>query len=702
MADKQTWLDFNSCVNGQSNDETGSTNTVLYSENLWLRDEKTRVRLGDYYAKTYTNKRTDGGNIFMDEFGWEIIGLTKDWYVETKDSRNYYKTSYTPTQRAWPLYSSGNTYLNGLLINGNLLAFSASSMDRYSLVGNVNTGAGIVITADEKVTNRTLTTTSWWSFWSWWSATASGALHSTGTAALTYSWFVPVAEKYKATIVVVWATAGTLTVKLGSLTLWTITVSDNSVPTNKYLYNTFFFTGNSTDVLTLTPTTDWDWLVINTSILQVTPWNVHLSEVTFSDVWAKVRPVLAIWWLVYVGGWRYVDIINTDILYSTIESTLKLAAWEVVMGITNIWDRINVYVNNWNNWVLYIWDGISTSPSERVQYKNKAFISIENNGNYDYIVCGNTDKQYLYIINGWERQLIYNSLNVVWQLDKKAFRLKNRFSSYSSYIQSTEIYWDLLYIGTQYGMMVYGKKLWWYPTITDRKYRWDIAEVMAAYSNISSIYISGKEYLQTTNYNIILTEHSTQFSPSGYLVTNPIYWNKQSSVKQVTRMHFWYNFTALDQQINTYVAMDDNRFITFYVNGVTIAPIQWEIYSVIGNTITIIKSDIVGGIWTVVWTLEWDSKSLITAAGNITKVSGVWDNSIAYTDYDNFILLKTTTPTEYTHGDEYIFAEDFVNHYMDDFHKIMFKRELIRGADTYSSPEMYDLYLDAKVIRSNE
>jgi len=110
------------------------------------------------------------------------------------------------------------------------------------------------------------------------------------------------------------------------------------------------------------------------------PWTISASLGTFFSANQTQRPAIDFYWDLIIWDGNAIARYNKDltfIIYSTtVENPVIGGLDGNVYAITVIWPNIYVWCNNGNNTNLYIWDGLSSRPTEKITYIDKPIVNV--------------------------------------------------------------------------------------------------------------------------------------------------------------------------------------------------------------------------------------------------------------------------------------------------------------------------------------
>lgn len=360
------------------------------------------------------------------------------------------------------LISELNTFTNAGKIYENL---TGEIWDVWNTIRNVfNTGwynyilwASTLYRFQNRVCENILATNTFTSGW-------TGTNWSTGThtpgSTVAYTQSSPLVtviwEKYHIIVEVTSQSAWTCTVGIGWATSANLAVGRNDIYLTATTTAWVLFTpaSASTIVLSYVRVDRVSDLATSNGLGIKTIWSLTANTLR--------RPVINFFWDLIIGDWNQIARYNKDgtiILYS---STVW---WPVIGGldgtvyaITAIGSNIYVWCNNGGATNMYIWDGVSERPSQKVTYPDKPVINVAllNNQHYWWTEKGAQSIKSVMVWEGYQVQRYITSdipkSETVVTLDDP-----DRLALYDTGSHSTnaiETYGDIVY------MPWYGKIYW--------------------------------------------------------------------------------------------------------------------------------------------------------------------------------------------------------------------------------------------------
>lgn len=692
---------------GMSNDEY-AWGSFFYWENVDIRSNSKSFKLSNRVVSSVMNFRSNWRSCKLIPSIWQadIFWFTADWYLESSQKHNDFSSG---TQNNWwYLYKIASwwytnaviawTYLFWTTTTSKLDVFNISTADAY----------WYGLFWSELVTTPDLTSATWRSVWAWRATWVAWAVHTAWNTATLTQTITPWVWTWKISIYINSRTAWTLAVTYQWASLWTISIVSGVIQNKRYTFNT---TTSESDLITLTPSTDFNWTVqyVDARLYDSTKFKKDITLATRgTNSWYFYnRPMLAVGDFVYIWSWQTLEYIDMSIAFASRDAldALTLQPWDNIVWLTQIWDVINIYCNNWPDWIKYIWNRVDENPAEKIIRKNKQFASVDWDWNQDYVIVWNDYHRLLYITNGYSKQLVTNSwfmLHPDYGFD--AYTLENKFDY-------KKVLWfanESVYMWWTYWLYTYWLKFPWFPLSIVKEWAKNTYVPAVAYTAMcytNNPVLAHRTTWLTVNYNSIADVREYNFMKQWYIVTNPLIFDNLWTEKLIRKLRIGYLLPSSTCSINVYAKVNDKHYITFDVAWITVAPTVWAIYTnYSSNVFTVVKTNLTLS-WTYSWTItcvaEYPSDpDWLYYWGSLTKTSWTWDASITYTDRDNFVLVKTITTDKYKYANEYILWEDFIDIKMPEVvYKLQLKIELLSTSYDYT-PEIFDIPVLSDIVEN--
>jgi hypothetical protein len=662
--------------NGMWNDEY--TWGFYYWENVDIRTNSRAFKLSNRVVPLKINERWDDILIKLFNYNDEVLSLSDTWHIES--SQTYNDFAAQSSNSWWYLFKRWSTR-NGILFWEYFVWATSTQLNALKLW--TASTYWMWLRWAEKVLNPWLTsdtnwTTSWWwTFWTWW------ATHTTWTDTLSQTVSTLTAGTGRLAVYISWHTTWTLVISYD----WEAQVEITAKSDRRYTYN--IVTTTSDDIV-ITPSTDFNWTIERVSVRQYDDTKFDLDSADLVIQTSVKKPMIYDGWILYVWSWNKIDSIDTTLTFWSwvLENAITLQPSDSIIWITKIWDIYNIYANNWIDWIKYILSWIDEFPAEKIIWKNKQFVSVDNDWNNDYVVCWNNYKKYLYVTNWYTKQLITQSWYMLnYNSNYEAYRLDNRYN----FDDVIWFIWDKVILWAYYWAYTYWTYTPWLPaSIVKERANSDSVDIARIRSITDRLWTPYIAYRTLTNYNYIWEIRQYQYVLQWYIVTNPMVFEWLSTEKILEKSKIWYLLPSSTTSINIYARVNDKHFYTFTVSWLTTTPTAWATYSEWTNVFTVVKTNITWWAWTISCSANMPTTSDFDHTWTLTKVSWDWDASISYTDRDNFILVKTITTDKYRYWNDYILSNDMVGIQIPNIYKIQYKIELLSTNSNYT-PEVSEI-----------
>ena len=633
------------------------------------KDSKKVTLSSNAISESVMNTRSTGQII------WSIFHAGGYDVVATKDGRLAGFT--TPEVSIWAYHIHTSNFYNLFRYNGTSDYWVVIAADKI-LRWSINTSSTSLWIVGTQVVNEPEFDATWvWNVWTGWSITWGEATKSAwNTNTLTQILTVTNATKYVVNVVCGTITAGTLTVSMWGSTLGTITTANSQVATS------FTRTTASTnEEIIFTPSSDFAG-----SLRSV---NVSTSNITEAITWTTFNeqsPILFAPNIIYIGNGNVITQIDTTSGTWVASTVLTIDKGFVIRGLTKIGDQIFVYATDWSVTKQYLWDWASTAADRVITWYDKPLQRVISWNNMDYLVVKTYSRSSLWLVNGYQPQLLFQS-------DYINNTSEDKFSFNCDYINSIETIW------TKFVFSWDGEDLYTYWTFTNwlppslvREYNYVWSAVTNLYyaeelSNNLFIFYSSRKSWSNKNYWAAVNLQSPNYSPSSpwVIITLPIYWTTGwSTTKSLLKCMVGYRIKDDWSKIVVYRKINDwDKFVSFLTSsGVTTPPSVWAIYTNWGNTYTVTwVTTVYASAWIYKVNCSYTWTATVASSWTLTKTSWTWDASISFvSSLVWFEFIREIT-------DWSVNKDLFISSC--NFNKIQFAIELISDTTSYS-PELYD------------
>lgn len=169
----------------------------------------------------------------------------------------------------------------------------------------------------------------------------------------------------------------------------------------------------------------------------------------------------------YIGNGDTVTKVDTTTSSWTVSDPVTIAKGYTIKGLTKIGDQIIIYATDGSNGKQYLWDTESPLPSREITWYDKTITRVLNLNNVDYLVVRTPKRASLYMVNGYQPELISQSTNIV-------NKSRDRFAfEGNGYINSIETIGNRLLIPTNGGIYSYGNINPGYTRSILKEYTWN-------------------------------------------------------------------------------------------------------------------------------------------------------------------------------------------------------------------------------------
>ena len=671
MARKKVTLD--KWYGGMSNDPSiGWVGSFYDGRWVEIRKNSRKVKLSSNYpVEQIANSRANWYAI------WAIIPSSTAWVYGTYDGR--IENVITWGESAYPVMVWNGNFSNifSYTWTSNFWVVVATNGIYRWVLDNSDSNLGL-LTASSIVTNGDFSSATGWTVGSGWTISGGTANH--------VAWFNSALDQFitveTSTLYVVQTratvSAGSFSVSIG-WTLWTYTTSDSG----KYVWFHYTSALSTSETLAIIPTSDFVWS-IEEIIVKKSNAALHITK-TFT--WDAVT--LSVPNFLYIGNGQTLTKVDTSLANWSTTDPVKIAQGYTIKGLSKVWDQIYIYASNWVNGKQYIWDWSSATPSREIDWYDKPIQRVINYNNVDYIIVKTALRSSLYLVNGYQPELIFQSLNI-------QTASKDRFAFDSTTTNASETIGSRILIPVSGGVFSYGNISPWYPLAWLKEYTvngWSPTTLYYAESNAYYLYIfytssktgSSKNYICKMFQREEASGNDYSVVDPGFIQTQPFigtgYSQRKSSV--------WYKIGAYiptNCYINVYTRCDDEfGYANFYIdadyNWITTMPAVGDTYTSGGNTYTI--SSITTTLSVPKWAIlhcTYTGTSAVSYNGTLTRATGSWDSTITYFRSNEFKKIKSLTNN--SKGWQYF-------KYNESYNKIDWVIELWTK-DPTKTPELYD------------
>lgn len=697
---KQPWINLNNWSLWMSADEY-SGGSFLYSQWINVTKSSKSFKISDNIVDADITKRASSYHIAL---VWpysnnSVIGLSSDWYLESDTTRN---EEYISSALWGSLYKRKASwwYVNWIKLWNYTLWIAAAKIDVFT--GDLfDPNTWILNSNWNYITNPWLTSNDSWTVWAWRTTGVNWATHTSGTELLSQSIAVDWSDRIRFAVRVSWHTAGTCQLRVSKDGSNTIvgTITTSSPLWNVYqIYNTEW----TWDWFNLNPSSDFNWTI---SYVQITNYRTNqIEEEKITITSATSHPICPVAWYLYIGSWSKIDVL--DLLTRWVETFDIIDSTYTIVSINQVWQSIVIFASDWQNSKQYYRDRVSDAVTEVILWKDKNITNAVTEWTSIYVLAESNYKKELYVCSWYDRQLIaQGKRNYVafWQ-NKETYRIsqRNDFYNYPWRYKAMWFSGNKLLIPAYNGIYTYWFDNPWFANALVKERVLDTTTISAIWNFWWLTYIAYTTIWQTVNKARIWYIREYETERTWYLVTNPILWDNFSTKKQLNRFRLWYTLTRPESYIDIFISANKNYFRTVTVSWVTTTPEVWARYTLNSywSIYEVISTNITWWAWTISMRLIYSIYDEEYYNWTLTKTSWTWDNSISFTESNNFVKLKRIQCTTHTQWEELIFWQEFLLQYMPDRHTMQLKIELYWYTAT-SSPEIFDIPVLAEPVWQN-
>ncbi len=352
-------------------------------------------------------------------------------------------------------------------INGYNYIITASALHRFQNQMYINVLPATSFSSGWSGTN--------WSFSGW-------AVHATGsTASLTQTSPITtiIGQRYHIVTIVSTGFSWTCTVSIGGATSSNLVAGRNDI----------YLTATSTAWVSFTPSSTFNGTITFLYVDRVSEttspsgsW-VQVNYKTYTGNGSKAkRPFINVSWDLIVWVGTHVMRLNVDgtLIEWTAGTTQPVIGWldGEIFALTQIGTNIYVWCNNWASTNMYIWDGLSSRPSQKINVADKPVINVAllANQHYWWATKGDTSQRYVFVWDGYNQQTVSKS-DIIQSVS--GTEEQDRLAIYGNNTNAIETYGDIVYLPW------YGKVFWFwkyyngFPTGLTKEFTYDVWECTA-------------------------------------------------------------------------------------------------------------------------------------------------------------------------------------------------------------------------------
>lgn len=234
------------------------------------------------------------------------------------------------------------------------------------------------------------------------------------------------------------------------------------------------------------------WSIINTATANWKKYLIgtgHLHEfinTTTVTEWVKTfttssttRPVLNFYWDLIIGNWTFVIRYNKDgTLIEWVSWSTSAVIWWLewtIQSITQVWPNIYLWCNDGTNTIMYIWDWVSSSPTQKVVYTDMPVVNVALLWNQHYWYASKSDQSIRQVLIGdsYSPQTYIKSCFPAYPILTAYDDEKNRMtivSAGNTYVNAIETTGDIVLFPWIGCIFWFGRYLPWQPYSFSKDY----------------------------------------------------------------------------------------------------------------------------------------------------------------------------------------------------------------------------------------
>lgn len=502
---------INSFQWGLSNTKTvGQTGSFYDSKVIDYRKNPEYVSLNRLVSEQSFSTTSKPNVIAITNYTWsptllnEVNLFCEDWRVYEQATGEIYYWD------GWAIYNLAN-------LNGYNYMLCATKIERF-----VN-----AVRSNVLATNT---------FASGWTGTNWSAWVHTAWSTVAYTQSSPIVtvtgERYHIIVDVTSQSAGTCTVTIWGTTSSNLTVWRNDIYLVTVNTNGISFTPSSTSTIILS------YVRVDRVSTLASPdglW-VDNSYKSLTTTWVTKRPFINYYWDLIFGNGSSVARLNKDetlMEYSTsVEYPVIWWLDGTVYAITQIATNIYVWCNNWGATTIYIWDGVSTRPSQKLTIADRPIINVAllSNQHYWWSQKWVQSQKFVHIGENLSNQVVVKS-----DIPRDPTSVNNyeqdRLALYGEQTNAIETFGDYIFLPWYGKIYSFGS---YYPGISksfnkEFTYNWGECTAMlttsnpgTGYSSLVTDYYMLVTYQRSSNYYlgiIDFREWNGSYASTGYVDT---------------------------------------------------------------------------------------------------------------------------------------------------------------------------------------
>ena len=373
-------------------------------------------------------------------------------------------------------------------------------------------------------------------FSSGWTGTNWSAGTHTAWSTTAYTQSSPITtvsgERYHIVVEVISQSAWTCTVSIGWTTSSNLVVGRNDIylVTSTTAWISFNPSSTSTIVLSYVRVDRVSTLASPDGLWVDNGW----KTLTTSNV--TKRPFINFYWDLIFGNGSSVARLNKDDTVIEYNSTTE---WPVIGGldwtvyaITQISTNVYVWCNNGANTNLYMWDGVSSRPSQKLTISDRPIINtaLLSNQHYWWSQKWVKSQKFVHIGENLQNQVIVKS-DIPRDPTSASNYPEDRLALYGEQTNAIETFWDYIFLPGYGEIFSFGKYYPWLKASLNKEFSFNGGECTAmlttsnpwtGYSSLVTDYFLLLTYQRSSNYYLGIVdfrEWNGNYASSGYIET---------------------------------------------------------------------------------------------------------------------------------------------------------------------------------------
>lgn len=385
------------------------------------------------------------------------------------------------------------------------------------------------------------------------------------------------------------STAGTCTVSIGGVTSSNLSNWINNI----------YLTATGTGWISFNPTTTFigtlSDLIVNTTAITD-------NYKTLTDTWTTKRPFINFYWDLIFGAWNSISRLNKD---TTLIEYSSSQEWPViwwldwtVYAITQIATNIYVWCNNWSSTEVYIWDWLSSRPSQKITIADRPVINVAllSNQHYWWSQKSVSSQKFVHIWENISNQVIVKS-DIPRDPTSTSNYPEDRLAIYWENTNAIETFGDYIFLPWYWKIYSFGSYYPWFTKSFNKEFQFNGWECTAMLTSTGNAWSSPIDFFMFITYKrsssyylgiVDMREWNWKYEANWYvdtleysewnvwvtknlkkLIVPVMLWNASCSIK------VYLNINQLG--FNLLETIDQTRAWTLWFTSVEIsAPNQWN------------------------------------------------------------------------------------------------------------------------------